>query len=786
MRTRNEIDLSKLIPRYLSFWPYFLTSVILFLIGAFIYLRYATYYYDSNASIEILDKAQDSEMALPTAMTVFNRSMINLDNEIGRLSSYNLNSSVVKELKSNIKFYSVGTIKTTEDHYSEFFPEYSFDLLQDSESISTYSKYDIIIEQGKMNIEHVDLSGEIVDSYSFPSLNTSSIDHNLPFNLHVKSWNGKNKVNKEIIIYPFQNIVQEFIDIISVSQTQKFAGNNYSRGSDQISFSIRHPNKKISVDYLNKLINLFDLDGIEERQLEYKRTIDFVDIRSKLLKKELEVVENNLLNFKKSNGLTDIKTNTSVTIDQQYFYDSDLFKSESQKSLLEFLKNELFIKNYELLPINFGLDDPSINELIGLFNTKAQERYRLLNTGAGKKNPIVLNLQSQLDNYYINISESIENYYQTLELNISKIKSKEDEISDFYADIPKNEKILRSINRELEVKEALYLLLLQKREEASINFAVVKPTIKIIDFARSSFNSVYPSKSFILILAIMTGILMPLIIISLIMFFDNKIHIKEDLKELDIPVIGELPYIKKIDEQNIINIFKSKSRHTLIESIRMVIANLKYSLSTDSNLANVILVSSSIKGEGKTIVSTYLANTLTLSKNKVLLIGADLRNPQIHKFYKFEKSKVKGLSDYLYNVNIDGKSLIKKFGKLDILPSGPIPPNPSELLESPRFPELVEELKNNYDYIIIDSAPCLLVADTLKIPNIYDASIFVVRSNHSTTNILSFISDLKKDKKFRNLNLVLNGIGNSSTYGYKYSYQYGYNYGYGYSYFSDD
>ena len=643
---QKEIDLFKLIPRYLSFWPYFLFSCFIFLLGSFIYLRYATYYFDSSATIEVLDKSQDSEMALPTAVTVFNRSMINLDNEIGRLSSYNLNSQVVKVLNANIKFYTVGTIKTTEDHISEFFTDYSFDLNISSDSIVEYKKYIIQINKGKMKIDYFDQNHDLISSLKFPNPNTNLIKNDLPFRLNVRdssAISNTEPINKEIIFYPFQNTVQEFIQILSIAQTQRIAGNTYSRGSDQINLSIRHPNKKISVDYLNKLISYFDQDGIQERQLEYKNTIDFVNERSVILQKELELVENNLLEFKRSNGLTDIKLNTNVTIEQQYTYDSDLFEAESQKSLLDFLKAELELKDFKLLPINFGLKDLSLNELIGLFNLKAQERLRLLNTGAGIKNPLVLNLNAQLKNYYSNIEESIDNYYRTLELSINEIEEKEKEISDFYVDIPKNEKILRSIKRELEIKEALYLLLLQKKEEASINFAVVKPTIKIIDFARSSMKSVYPRKLYVYFFSAIAGILIPIIFISIVIFLDNKIHIRDDLSELDIPVIAELPHIPKLSNQELfINTAGVMSRNPLVESIRMLIANLKYSLNSDSPEANVILISSSIKGEGKTIVSTYLSNTLALSDKRVLLIGADLKILKFINFMDLTNLKLRG------------------------------------------------------------------------------------------------------------------------------------------------
>ena len=203
-------------------------------------------------------------------------------------------------------------------------------------------------------------------------------------------------------------------------------------------------------------------------------------------------------------------------------------------------------------------------------------------------------------------------------------------------------------------------------------------------------------------------------------------------------------------------------------------------MTKDTEKSKVILVTSSIKGEGKTVVSTHLSKIISFSK-KAILIGSDLRNPQIHKFTKVNKT-VKGLSDYIFERSTKLNEIINKNGSLDIIYSGPIPPNPTEMLASERFTQMVDLLKEDYDYILIDSAPCLLVADTLQFSSIVDTSILVIRANHTNFEVLKFINELKDENKLNNIHIVLNGIGNSSIYGYKYNYQYGYKYGYSYNY----
>ena len=247
-------------------------------------------------------------------------------------------------------------------------------------------------------------------------------------------------------------------------------------------------------------------------------------------------------------------------------------------------------------------------------------------------------------------------------------------------------------------------------------------------------------------------------------------------------IIGEIPHISNKSELS--SIVSRNSRSILSESIRMIIANLNFVLFNDEaskSRNNLILVTSSIKGEGKTVVSTNMASILSYKYKKVLLVGADLRNPQIHKLLGIDKSK-KGLSDYIYDNSLSWKDLIYSGKSFDILLSGTIPPNPTDLIASKRFANFISEIKNQYDYVIIDSAPCILVSDTFEISKFVDTTVYVVRSNYSKINLCEFIDQCKNDDKLSNISLVLNSVGNSKAYGYKYGYQYGYQYGYKYGY----
>lgn len=781
---KDKSDLKKLLPRFISMWPFFLVSLIFFLALSLIYLRYAEYQYQTSSVIEILDKSQDSEMALPTAMTIFNRSMINLDNEIGRLSSQNINKRVVKNLKSNIKYYTIGKIKDTEEHHSDFFSDFELDIVTDLDTLSTVSTFIIKSDENNLFVKKFDLDNELVESYSFVGLSTFESEHKLPFNLKINSRTFENDFfNKKIIFYPIDNIVDLYTENLVFDQTERISGGTYGSGSDQIQISLTSPNKKIAEEYIYNLINEFDKDGINDRRMEYKNTISFVEDRSKYLSKELELIENRKEKFKKDNKLTNISSDASNTITQQYEYDSELFISESQKDLLKILKEELEKNKYNLLPINFGLSDNSLNELISLYNQAIKQRNDYINSGAGKNNVLVKNIELTIDNYYINIITSIENFTKSLDQKILNITKKESEFEDFYLDIPKNEKILRAIQRELEIKEALYLLLLQKKEEAAINFAVVKPTIKMIDSPSSSKDPISPNRLQVVVIGAFFGLSVPFALIFAWFYLDNKIHTRDDLINLNLPVYSEIPFDPNHNNSNFsMSSIKDVSRNPIAESFRMLIANLEFSKFSKEKNSNSILITSCIKGEGKTIVSVYLSKLLSVNRsNKVILIGADLRNPQIHKFTEYDKS-VKGLADYIYRDDLKVDDLIVKIDELDILFSGTIPPNPNDLLSSQKCKNLIKNIKEKYDYVIIDSAPLLLVADTFSLSGVADNTLIVCRANHTNSDLLSFIDETAKNNKLKNVGLVLNSVGRSGKYGYKYNYQYGYRYGYNYGY----
>ena len=767
----------KEITRYISYWKVFLISISIFVIAALIYLRYATIIYSSSAKIEILDDSMDSEMALPTAMTIFNRSMINLENDIEIIKSYRIVRQVVDELELGTNFYTTGNIKTSQNHRTEWMSNLDYELVINKSLLNPESLYKFIFDfdRNSMTIDYF-INDQLIETLNYSKLSTDTNSGVLPFYFSL------NETNDDIddLTYFFEINPSEYTALMLC---ERINVNMLGKESDLLSISLETPNILIAEETINTLLNKFDNDGIKDRQLVFKRTIDFVNSRFNDLKSELDKIEISKQKFKETNDLTEITYDISSYTTQEFAYDAELFNAQSQLELVNLLINSISEEESDFFPVNLGLENNLINELINDFNRLLTQKLKY-SSSSGSNNTLIKNIDIQLSALEKNIKSSLINFKSSLDVITKQLSEKENQFSLINESVPENEKILRSIEREQEIKEALFLLLLQKKEEAEINFAVTKPSIKVIDYAITNPIPVHPKKIIILLISIFLGFLIPFLVIYLIFLFDNKIHTKAALKEAlleNIPIIAEIPFIT--EKSHLHSVMDEKSRTPLAESIRMIVANLNFMLfNSDSKLKNNrILVTSSIKGEGKTLVSINFASSLSAKYPKVILLGCDLRNPQLHKFLGLEKSK-KGISDLIYRNDLNWKDLIIKHNKLDILLSGTIPPNPTELLSSEKFKSFLEDISKKYDYIVIDSAPCLLVSDTFEISKLVDTSVYLVRANHTDKNVVPFINETFQQNKLSNINVVFNSVGNSSVYGYKYGYQYGYKYGYKYGY----
>lgn len=756
----NSVQLKQMLSKYLGYWPWFLITIIIALFAVFTYLRYADVVYKSEAKVKLLLDKESSNFTLDVTK-LFNKSNINLENEIALFKSVHLSEQVVKNLKLNVEYYYNSTVRSKQIYNAPFVVSYDNNITNLKDAL----QYTIKVTPTGYNILDV-LSGQKFEITGYTS--NQKIAH-LP--ISIKPALGAN-ITKNID--KSYNVVLKPLNKTALELSNAFEVDAEGKDSDILSISLEGTNGPQSEAIINNLIHVFEADGITDKQEVSRRTINFVDDRFVYLRKELDSIESSKKEYKRSNNLSFIQEDAGSSILQKTAKEQASFDIESQLLLADLLRKSIESqKAFELLPADIGIQNPTINQLVADYNT-AVLSYQKLQTSAGTNNPSLQLLVSTLVSLKSNIINSVKGFKQQLQTTLVQSESAQKAADGSFASIPEKEKVLRSIERQQNLKESLYLLLLQKREEASINLAVTVANTKIIDYAITDIYPVSPQRSKIVLIALFLGMVFPFTILFVIFKLDNKIYSAADVENIaaNIPVLVELPTLKEDKDSQVQN---TEAFRTLANNINFITPY------TEDKKGSVIFVTSSIKGEGKTFVSYNLATAYSQLDKKVIIIGVDFRNPQLHRNLEDVSKDSQGLSNYLHDNTIQWKDLLRSNGEgefpFDLLLSGIIPPNPTLLLSNPRFATFIEEVKAAYDIVIFDTPPTLLVSDTLIISKYAETTLFVLRSGVTEKTLISYSKKLFKDKKIINMGYVLNDIDFSSSYGYGYNYGYGYGYG---------
>lgn len=761
---KNNFNLAQEILKYISFWKSIVLSTIVALVLCFFYLRYASDVYQTTAKIKILDNS-NTAFKLPTDnISIFGNSETSKGNEIVIMKSFRIIGAVVDRLNLTTEIYGVGRIKSI-----ELWKNAPFTVIwaKEKDSLTTkQTSFQIVLTKNGYKIKGND------KEYKFGQTNFSSA---IPCKLILKNKDILNRVTGneyQIILRTRKSVVQSIANAITIDYVVK--------QSDILSLTLNGFNQEKISAVVNTLIEVFNQDGIEDRQLVSKKTIEFVDDRFKYLFNELDSIETSKANFKKERGLGYIESDASVLMQNNDESKSKVMLASTQIAVAKLMMDALNSnKRLDLLPANIGIDNGEVNGLVANYNEQVLKRNKLLLSGGGELNPMVKEITSLASQIKNNLRVSLLGYQKVLEFNRNEANKVNKLEKDNYSAVPFNEKGMHSIQRQQAIKESLYILLLQKREEAAINFAITNPSVKVVDYAIFSTNPIAPERNLFFIAALLLGLLVPIAIIYIYFSLDNKINSKEDLELLipDVPIIAEIPFIETESKT-----IKFLDRSILSESFRILRNNINY-INPITDQGSIIFVTSTIKGEGKTFVSLNLAITLSTLGKKVLLVGADLRNPQLHRILDLDRPNLKGITNFLYDTSVNVNDIIARHLtdtniNFDIIFSGSIPPNPAELLSNGRFDLLVNEIKSDYDYIIVDTAPTLLVADTTLITHLADTVLYVTRANFTEKKLVKFISNLKTLNTIKNMGIILNNVGQNKGYGYSYSYNYGYGYGY--------
>ncbi len=763
---KDTFNIKEEFKKYARNWLWFVVTIVLCLLIAFFYLKYATVNYETVGKIKILDDSSKAIELPGDISSLFESSKVNLENEIEVIKSHLLLERVAKSLNLNVTYFEEGNIKSKE-LWKTPFKIFAVDSLN---KLPENKNYTIEIDSGGYNISESETNTWKLSSYSI-----DSVYQDLPFLIKsvspslIKRHLGKTYT---VRFNSIKNATMHLSSKLKVSQIGK--------NSDILSLSIIGDSNLKSEMIINEIINQFNLDGILDRQLVSQRTIDFVDDRFVYLTKELDSIENGKRGYKQKNSLSDIGLDTEYTIVNKTNTFNEVLRLETQLEIATLLKETLNGQDkFDLLPANIGLENAGINGLISDYNVEANYRNKIIHN-AGINNPVIQSLETKLIRLKSNILKSVIAYEKQTETALKRARRVNNKTNGLFSGIPQKEKVLRSIERQQTIKETLYILLLEKREEAAINLAITSPSIKVVDYAITKQKPISPKKSNTYFVALSLGLIIPFVFFYILFFIDSKVHSKEDVlaKNCEIPITGEIPFSK---ETKLIT--GTYDRSVLSEAFRVLRTNIDHLLK-DNNLAEqglgkVVYITSTIKGEGKTFTAANLALSYLGLNKKVLLIGADFRNPQIHHCFNLSRTG-EGLSNYLNDTELEYGDLVVKFklkdSYLDILLSGNIPPDPSELLSNGRFEKLLDKLKKDYDYIVVDTAPTILVTDTILIAPYADTTLYVIRSRFTDKKLLSYSCELIESNKLINTSYLLNGLTPSRLYGYNYNY--GYNYGY--------
>ncbi|MBK5193980.1 MAG: polysaccharide biosynthesis tyrosine autokinase [Flavobacteriaceae bacterium] len=769
----SDFDLKAEIFKYLAFWKWLLFGLLLGGLIAFLYNRYTIPKYLTEASLMILkDSENNLASALPSgggSILTFNDN--SLDNQIVTLKSNRLVEKVVDDLNHNISYFIEGNVITMEAYKSgpvliQFItPDSIVNTASKTLFVTPKSDTDFNLVDESQAYEKIHEIGEIIelDGLKFSIVPRSGANSSF-----------KNSKTVQIIIRPVDLVAREYISKLAIGPKGKAA--------DILSLGIMQEESSKSEDFLNNLMYQFNADGVADKRQVALSTTEFIQDRLELITSELDSVEGGMADFKRENQFMDVTSGAQEFMSKSTEAEQQAFEIETQLMIIRSIEDLLNKRDdYQLLPASLGIQDGGISGLISTYNALVLERNAYLRTST-PQHPSVTTISAQLDSLRENLRDNIRSTVNSLNIQLGVLNQLDRTSQNKFSAFPGMEKGMRGIERQQQIKEQLYLFLLQRREEAAIAFAVTSPVSKVIDPSYTFPSPVDPKPWLILVGGFLIGLILPLLILFVRFMLDTKVHHKGDLVPLTkhVPFLGEIPKITgEINE-----IIQLNDRSPLAESFRILRTNLAYLMKAKKeNRGEIIFVTSTIKGEGKTFVSFNLARTLATTRKKVLLVGADIRNPKLHR-YTNAPLEGKGLSDYLYDLEIQPLNIITTSQdreiQVDMVLSGSIPPNPAELFMNDRMENLLKEFTQSYDFIIVDTAPTMIVTDTLLISPLADTTLYVVRAGYTEKKLLDFPKDLKQQGRLKGLAVILNDVDYSKfSYGAKYGYSYGYGYGYG-------
>ena len=779
----EKIDFRELLFKYLIHWPWFVGAVIVCLIGAWGYLRMTTPVYNISATVVIKDDKKGGAGMSPEledlGLSGLMKSSKNIDNEIEVLRSKTLVKEVVNQLNLFVTY-------TDEDEFPAK-------------------------EMYKTSPVLVSLTPQEADILCSPMVVEMSLQPKggLDVNIEIGDKKYQKHFEKLPAVFPmdegtlafFENVQDSAITKIVVAETTNVRHikaivnqpmavargycknldiNPTSKTTSVAVISLKNSSLQRGQDFINQLLAMYNSNTNNDKNEIAQKTAEFIDERIKIISKELGSTEASLESFKRNAGITDLTSEAQIALTGNAEYEKKRVENQMQINLVNDLRTYLTGNEYDVLPSNVGLQNNALVGILERYNEMLIERKRLLRTST-ENNPTIINLDTSIRATRANVQATVDATLQGLLIAKADLDREAGRYSRRISDAPGQEREYVSIARQQEIKSGLYLMLLQKREENAIALAATANNAKIIDEAIADTIPVSPKRSVIYLIALVLGVGLPVGFIYLLDLTRFKIEGRADVEKItNVPIVGDIPLTDEKNEKNgSIAVFENQN-NLMSETFRNIRTNLQFMLGEDKK---VILVTSTVSGEGKSFVSGNLAISLSLLGKKVVIVGLDIRKPGLNKVFKLS-TKEKGITQYLVNPTMDLMSLVQVSNvnnNLHILPGGTVPPNPTELVAREGLDKAIAMLKEYFDYVILDTAPIGMVTDTMVIGRVADLSVYVCRADYTHKAEYTLINELYTENKLPNLCTIINGLDmTKKKYGYYYGYgKYGKNYGYG-------
>ncbi|WP_455972130.1 GumC family protein [Bacteroides congonensis] len=782
----EKVDYQELLFRYIIHWPWFVASIMVCLIVAWGYLHFQTPVYQVSASIMIKDDKKSGgstdleNLGIGGVIT----STQSIDNEIEVLRSKTILKEVVNNLELYITYNDEDEFPKKEMYKTS--PVIVNLTAQEADKLPEAALIDMKISpEGSLDVnlkvglneynQHFDKLPAVLptDAGTFGFALKDSLT-----NGKIEGQKGERHIST-VVSQPF-GVAKGYQGALSIAPT--------SKATSVAVVSLMNTNIQRAQDFINKLMEMYNRNTNNDKNEVAEKTREFINERIKIIDEELGSTEDKLEAFKRNAGLTDISSDAQLAVSGNAEYEKKRVENGTQINLVRDLAK--YINNpsneYEVLPGNIGLSDAGLTTQIERYNELVTERKRLLRTST-ESNPMIVNLDTSIRAMKANVQTAINGTLQGLLIVKADLDREAGRFSRRISDAPGQERQYVSIARQQEIKAGLYLMLLQKREENAITLAATANNAKIIDEPVASGGPLSPKPKMIYMVALVFGVGLPVGIIFLIGLTKLKIEGRGDIEKLTrLPIIGDVPLTT--DKTGSIAVFENQNT-LMSETFRTIRTNLQFMLAKEQK---VILVTSTISGEGKSFISANLAISLSLLGKKVVIVGLDIRKPGLNKVFHISR-KEQGITQYLSNPEKNLMDFVQPSDvskNLYILPGGTVPPNPTELLARDGLDKAIETLRKNFDYIILDTAPVGMVTDTLLIGRVADLSIYVCRADYTRKAEFTLVNELASADKLPNLCTVINGLElQKKKYGYYYGYGkygayygYGKRYGYGYGY----